>query len=484
MLSVPVAELNVLRSSVGRDPAYIEGLHPKQAAFVADASKRKAALCSRRAGKTRGIAAWLVKGLEECKNERSVYITLSRSRGRQILWDGALARMVSEYALPLRMVQRAGQLMVEHDNGSSLWIAGCDDRSQIEKFRGERYYRVAIDEAQAFPDWIDSLIQDALRPALMDLDGDLLLAGTPSPLSSGHFFEATTGVGQTRYAVHHWTILDNPFMPNGLEKYEEMRAELGEDSPTFTREYKGAWVQDLNALVYPFTHAINSWAPYQKQDPDDPNEVGMEPHGLPEGDYSFGLGIDLGFGERSTAFVLGAVRRGSGKLFILKAYTRSRMLPTSIATHVKALREKVAADTGCGLRVVVDEGALGKGYAEQMRSLGVGCEPAQKAHKRAYQEYVQGLILGGAVQMHFSECLELVEEARKLQFDPETGLEDERNRRHCSDAFLYLARTMLPKYDPEKAGPRVGSDEWVAAQARAERERVIAERGKKTGAFS
>lgn len=480
MLSVPAAELNVLRKSVGRAPAYIEGLHPKQAAFVADRAKRKAALCSRRAGKTRGIAAWLVKGLEECRGERSVYITLSRSRGRQILWDGALARMVSDYALPLRMVQRAGQLMIEHENGSSLWIAGCDDRSQIEKFRGERYYRVAIDEAQAFPDWIDSLIQDALRPALMDLDGDLLLAGTPSPLSSGHFYEATTGIGQTSYAVHHWTILDNPFMPNGLAKYEEMKLELGEDSATFTREYKGAWVQDLNALVYPFTHGTNSWSPGQL----DGAEEQAEFYGLPAGEYSFGLGIDLGFGERSTAFVLGAHRRGSGKLYLLRAYTRSRMLPTAIAAHVKALREKISSETGSGLRVVVDEGALGKGYAEQMRSLGVGCEPAQKTHKRAYQEYVQGLILGGAIQMHFGECLELVEESRKLQFDPETGMEDERNRRHCADAFLYLARAMMPRYEPEKMGPRVGTDEWLALQTREEKARVVAERGKKKGAFS
>jgi hypothetical protein len=86
--------------------------------------------------------------------------------------------------------------------------------------------------------------------------------------------------------------------------------------------------------------------------------------------------------------------------------------------------------------------------------------------------------------MHFGECLELVEEARKLQFDPETGLEDERNRRHCADAFLYLCRTMLPKYDPEKAGPKQGSEEWIAQQMRDEKARVVADRGKKKGAFA
>lgn len=470
---VPANALNALRTARGRAP-YVADLHPKQLGFVRDKSRRKAAQCSRRAGKTRGIASWLLEGLERSPGERSVYITLSRSRGRQILWDGALSRMRHEYGLPVKLVQRDGQLMVEHDNGASLWIAGCDDRSQIEKFRGEKYFRVAIDEAQAFPDWLESLISDALEPALMDLRGELVLAGTPGPLSSGFFFEATTGLRP--YSVHTWNLLDNPHLPYASEFLEERRAELGESSPTFLREYLGQWVNDLSALVYPFTLPVNSWAPYQLDGADEC----LEPYGLPAGDYSFGLGVDLGFGERSTAFVLGALRRGAGKVYLLKAYTRSRLVPTALAAHVKAIREKLEKDTGgASLRVVVDEGALGKGYAEQMRQLGVGCEPAQKTEKRSYQEYVQGLILSGAVQVHFGECLELTEECRKLQFDPETGLEDERNRRHCADAMLYLVRAMLPRYDPEQKPPREGSEEFVRMQMKAERERVIREREQK-----
>jgi hypothetical protein len=469
-LQVPVSTLNALRSASGQ-AAYLKDLHPKQSAFVRDKSRRKAAQCSRRAGKTRGIAAWMLDGLEKSPGQRSVYITLSRSRGRQILWDGALSQMRNEYDLPIKLVQRDGQLMVEHENGASLWIAGCDDRSQVEKFRGEKYYRVAIDEAQAFPEWLESLIQDALEPALLDLRGELLLAGTPGPISSGLFFEATTGLRP--YAVHKWNLLDNPHLPYAEEFLEERRAELGGESPTFQREYLGLWVQDLSALVYPITATVNSWAPGQTDGADST----IEPYGLPDGEYTFGLGIDLGFGERSTAFVLGAVRRDSGKIYILKAYTRSRMVPTALAAHVKAIREKISEETGgSGLRVVVDEGALGKGYAEQMRVLGVGCEPAQKTEKRSYQEYVQGLILSGAVQVHFGECMELVEECRKLQFDPETGLEDERNRRHAADAMLYLVRTMLPRSDPKQNEPRPGSPEAIRAEVKAERERVIRER--------
>jgi hypothetical protein len=194
---------------------------------------------------------------------------------------------------------------------------------------------------------------------------------------------------------------------------------------------------------------------------------------LPEGDYAYGLGVDLGFGERSTAFVLAAVRRGTGEVYVLKAYTRSRLIPTALAVHVQKLREKLQRETGCGLRVVVDEGALGKGYAEQMREMGVACEAAEKTQKRAFQEFVAGLIKNKGLKCNFAECQELLAETRKLQFDPETGEEDDRYTRHCSDAMLYVVRALFPRYDPKENPPPPGSPEWFRAEAKAMRDAEI-----------
>ncbi len=469
-LAVPVRWLDSLHMAAGR-PRYLEAIerNPKQLAFVQDKSKRKTARCGRRGGKTTGIAGWLYGGMLEMPGTRQVYIGLSRGLARQILWDGILLRMAKEYGLPLRETTRDGHLIITHPNGSSLWIAGCDDKREIDKFRGQAFYRVNIDEAQGFPeDVLQPLVEDAIEPALADYDGQLALTGTPSPIDVGFFHAATTGISPGWSHDHHWDIRDNPlFADRAEEVLADTRARNGWDEkhPTYQREWLGQWVHDAGALVYPITQE-NSWAPAND----------AHPYGLPPGEYTYGLGIDLGFGERSTAFVLVAYRRGTGEIYILRAYTRSRLIPTALAVHVQSIRERVARETGgSGLRVVVDEGALGKGYAEQMRSMGVGCEAAEKTEKRAYQEYVAGIIRSKGLKCNFSECQELLAETRKLQFDPETGKEDERYTRHCADGMLYIVRSLFPRYDPQEKEPDFGSPEWHKAQAKALRDEHIAE---------
>ena len=469
-IQVPARWLEELHRKAGLPHPLIAGLHPKQRGFVTDKRSRKAYRAGRRSGKSHGLGAWFIEGMEETPGERSVYVALSRSKARQILWDGALERMRKAYDLPIKLSTNDGQLMIRHRNGSSLWLVGCKDKGQAEKLRGERFKRAAVDEAQAFPDWLEYLVEDCLDPATMDLQGSITLTGTPSALAVGYFYEVTTGI-RPGWGLHHSTVLDNTSMPHAKDWLDAKRAQLGwtETHPTYLREWLGEWVDDPGALVYPILHD-NSWAP---------NKDGSHPYGLPDGEYAYGLGIDLGFGERSTAFVMAAVRRGTGEIYILKAYTRSRLIPTALAVHVQALREKVARETGSGLRVVVDEGALGKGYAEQMRTMGVACEAAEKTQKRAFQEFVGGIIKSLALKVDFGTCQELLSETRKLQFDPETGEEDDRYQRHCADALLYIVRAMFPRYDPQENEPEFGTPEWHRAQMAAERARVIKESEKR-----
>lgn len=445
---------------------FLDALGPQQGRFVTDKSKRKVARCGRRAGKSYGLAAWFLDGMEATPGSRSLYVTLTRPKARQIMWDNAFQRLRREFKLPIKLATRDGQLMVEHENGSSLWLAGCDNKSEIDKFRGEPFRRAAIDEAQAFPEYLDELVEDAIEPALMDLQGELALTGTPAPALAGYFYNASSGL-TPGYTSHHWTVLDNPFLPHARQFLKELceRNRWGEDNPTLRREWYGEWVEDLEALIYPFTYEGNAWTP-----------EGERPYGLPVGDYTFGLGVDLGFSEQSTAFCLVAKRLGTGEIYILSSYTRSRLIPTALAAHVQAVREKVRVATGQGLQVIVDEGALGRGYAEQMRVMGVHCEPAQKSEKRSYQEFVGGLVRMGSAKVDYGACRELIDEARKLQFDAETGLEDERYRRHCCDAMLYIIRHLVPRYDPELNPPAPGSREAIEAELKEHKKSLIRQR--------
>ena len=472
VVSVPRNFLRALRRGTAAVRSYADDNHEKQRRFVTDQSKRLAAQGGRRGGKSHGLARRLLRAGEKHPGETSVYVTLTLGKARQILWDDCLARMNVTQGLGLRIAQQQ-MLFIHQPNGSRIWLVGVDDKAQVEKIRGGKYSEVVIDEAMAMPEYLRTLVLDAVEPALMDMRGACVLAGSPSALMAGYFFEVTTGANPEikQWPTHQFNVLDNPYILHGKEWLAEKLAnDFGgnPEHPTFLREYMGQWVEDIGALVYPFTWETNSWTP----DSDGP-------YGLPPGDYTFGLAIDLGYGENSTAFVLGAKRTDTGKAYILKAYTESRWTALKVAAHVKGLREKHFVLTGKGMRVVVDEGGLGKGWSDQMNELGIGCEAAAKSEKRAYQDYAQGLIESGIVKVHFAQCRPLIDEARKLQFDAETGKEDERYLNHACDAFLYLARALFPRYAPEREPHRHGSEAWAAAEVKKERQQRIDEREKR-----
>jgi hypothetical protein len=464
-----------LRRRAGASAAHShEDAHPKQRAFIMDERRRVACLGGRRGGKSHALARRLLRAGQKHPGSTSVYITLTRGKARQILWDDCLAELNGRQGLGLRIVHQDSLLYIYQPNGSRIWLVGVDDKAQVEKIRGGKYAEVVIDEAMAMPDYLRELVLDSTEPALMDLQGACVLAGTPCAQMAGYFFEVTTGANpQTvQWPTHHMTMRDNPYLAHA-EEY--LASKLAQDygnnpeNPSFRREYLGEWVEDIGALVYPFTWERNSWTP-----------SGEGPYGLPPGEYSYGLAIDLGYGENSTAFVFGAKRKDAGQVYILRAYTESRWRPTQIAAHVKNLKEKLLAVTGgSSLRVIIDEGGLGKGYSDQMNELGVGSEAAEKSNKRAYQDYVQGLIESSSVKVHFGECRPLIDEARKLQFDAETGKEDERYLNHACDAFLYLTRSFFPLYRPEKMPPVPGSAEAIALEMKKERQSKIDEREKR-----
>jgi len=432
--------------------ALLDGLHPKQAAFVRDDSRQKAALCSRRAGKSWGIGAWLLAGGFEDPGGLSVYIARSKGDARLILWPDVLETMNATHKLGLRLREIDNQLMVELPNRHRIWLAGCKDQSEIGKFRGKKYKRACVDEAQELP-FLRELITASLQPALIDKRGALCVTGTPSPIPAGFFYSATTGDGGGLWPTHHWTILDNPHIPHASEEIASMMATYGwdETNPTYQREWLGRWVRDEGALVYPYEGGKNAM-----------NEE------LPPGDYIYALGIDVGV-VNSTAFVVAACRKGHPEVYILEAWKRTGLIPSAVAAHVERLRKQY----GIGM-VVVDEDGLGRGYAEEMRqSYGIGCQPAEKLRKRAFQELVAGDMKAGMVRINPTTARDLVDEIQILQWAADHAAEDPRFENHAADAFLYVVRALRPWYRPELEPPKPGTPEHYEAERK--RERALAQ---------
>jgi hypothetical protein len=415
------------------------GLHPKQRAFVEDKSRRKTALCSRRAGKSWGIAADLLSGAFADPGGLSVYIAKSKGDARMILWPDVLEKMDQEYKLGLWLREVDNQLMVELPNRHRIWLAGCKDISEIEKFRGKKYRKAVVDEAQRIA-FLQELISAVLQPALIDKRGELILAGTPSPIPAGMFYEKTTGDGSPKWPTYEWTILDNPHIPHAADELRLMREEYGwnEGHPTYQREWLGRWVRDEGSLIYPYNGMLNTFRE------------------LPQGDgWQYAIGVDLGYAS-STAWVVACCRRGHPEVYVVEVEKREGLIPSAVAAHCERFAKAYQ-----GALLVVDAGGLGVGYVEEMRqSYGVGAQPAEKKNKRAYQELVAGDLLSGVVRLDPWKCRPLIDEIQILQWLPDKSEEDDRFENHAADAFLYAVRALRPYYRPEFEGPKEGTPEW------------------------
>ena len=432
-----------------------------QAEFYNDSAYKRAACCSRRSGKTEGIAAWLFQGAELAPGELSVYVTINgRANARRIV-GATFERLDRRHNLGLgrngKVVQEVdGQLIVRHPNGHQIWLAGCKDKSEIDKFRGTFYQRAVIDEAQAFPDAVISeLVKDAIEPALLDLKGQIALIGTPAPLPTGYFYEACEGENSS-WSHYHWTVLDNPYIPHAAEWLENKRREerISEKDPTYIREWLGLWHRDEEALVYFYQATLNAW----RGGP------------LPGGPYRYMLAVDLG-DDDGTAFVLTANERGSPDVYVVRAWRRSGMNTAARAAMILKLQREFNIS-----RTFIDTGGLGKAiWRDLVEIYGVPCEAAEKSEKRAAIENVRGALRAGTLKIVPSDCADLVGEMSVLPWN------DKRNDHHedfaddCCDALLYSYRAHYVTYRPQELLPEPGTREALNLQG-VEDKRKLAEK--------
>ncbi len=414
---------------------FLEDMFPAQRAFFLDPSKRKAALCSRRAGKTFGVACWLYEGGRDCPKGLSVYICLSRNNARLILWATLIA-INDRYKLNLWFRTMDNQLIVQLPNGHKIWLAGCKDSAEIDKFRGVKIRRAAIDEAASFGEYLRELVFDVLDPALLDYDGEMCLIGTPGLIPAGLFFEITTGQGYGndaagKWSTHSWTVLDNPHIPHAESWLANKRKEngWGENHPRYLREWLGQWVNDDGARCYPCDAARNYFYTL-------PVEA--------ESKWIYALGVDVGY-EDSTAFVVGAYRRGLPNIYIIRAEKHEHLIPSSVAARIQVFQERYGIS-----HVVLDSGGIGKAYAEEAsQRYGIYIEAAEKTKKRAFMELMKGELLSGTIRVQPRDCECLINEWAALVWDEKHEKPDPRFEDHASDAALYLWRALVPYYRPQ-----------------------------------
>jgi hypothetical protein len=430
----------------------------KQLDFISDPSRFKTAVCSRRAGKTEGIAADLI---DTCLNEDNVevlYTTLTSRGARTIIWN-KIKHILEDHKIDCKTDDT--RLEVTFKNRSIIHLGGAKDETEIEKYRGWKLKKAYIDEAQAFRPYLKYFIEDILMPSLRDLRGSLSLTGTPGPVPAGPFFEIANN---KKWNHHHWTAFDNPHMKDLEQTLAEEREVKGidENDPGYIRETYGRWIEDFNSLVFKFSPGKNLWLT------------------LPERKMDYIFGIDIGYVDSDAIAVLG-YSYADRNVYLIEERIQNKQDITALVEQIKVLQAKYSP-----VKMVMDAGALGKKIqAEIVDRHGLFIEAAEKTRKLEFIELLNDDLRNGRFKAfggsRFQQDSTLVQWDRSSYNKPKIS---DIYHSDITDAVLYGWRECRHYFaKPEQQGPKPGTPEFfkmMDAKLEAEEE----EKFKKAGQIS
>jgi len=376
-----IAELNKRRLETEKPSfSFYNFAFDKQIEFFKDSGPRfRTAVCSRRAGKTVGVAADLIDTCLTESNVTCLYITITKDNVRRIIWAD-IQKIIEDYKIPCRMNNLL--MEIKFPNGSRIITGGSKDKSEIEKFRGLKLKKVYIDEVQSMRDHIRTLIDDIIIPALRDLRGSIYLIGTPGPVKAGAFFDYSHN--QEWHNIK-WTAFDNPHMHNpekGLDLEETLREErklrgIDENDASYQRETYGAWIEDTDSLVIKYNEAINDY------------------DHLPPSDLLYIMGVDIGFNDSDALAVL-AYSMKTNEVYLVEEVEKNKQDITELAHEIKRLQAKYKP-----VKMVMDAGALGKKIQEELRLRHqLAIDAADKNRKFEYLEFMNADLRKGVLKAH------------------------------------------------------------------------------------
>ncbi len=425
-------------------------LFDKQLKFVEDPRPFKVAVCSRRSGKTVACAAHLIDTALKDPGVICLYITLSRNNAKKLIWR-EIQKINRDYNL--LGLEDQTELSITFPNGSAVYCSGAKDASEIEKFRGLALKLCYIDECQSFRAYLQELIDDVISPALMDYAGTLCLIGTPGPIPSGYFYECAEK--SDAWSKHAWTFFDNPFIAiksktthQALLDRELKRRGVKMEDPSIQREWFGRWVLDSDSL----------WIHYKAE----LNHFTELPVIIPQ-KWTYAMGIDLGF-EDADALAVVAWSDTSPVTYLVEESVIRKQGLTELVTEVQRLQKKYDI-----VKMVIDEGGLGKKLAEEMRRRHqLPVVAADKVRKQENVAFLNDALRTGRFKAksgsYFAQDSMLVEIDRAKSTPDKIKLSDKYHS-DIIDAVLYIFKESPGYcYQEEAKKAAYGTKAWADAQ--------------------
>ena len=435
-----------------RRDAPVNGLFPPQKAAATSASRFKAIRTPRRAGKSTTILSRFLQLGMKYPRSRMPYIMLTRGQAKDVAWP-VLKELDERYDVNCKFNET--ELYATFPNKSIISLYGADKAGWMPRMRGQKNRAAAVDESQDFSIQLEDLVYQVLRPTVLDLQGEIYLAGTPGLFRAGLFYHVTMQTGKyPGWETFNWSTADNPAVSKEyLSEIDQIKADHhGIDImtlPWVRREYFGEWVEDEQNSVYFFDPARNgAFTAFNKKDHPEAKYVG---------------GIDLGFDD-GMAMVVGAYLPHDESFTVLESIRLVKTPLDEMVRMVKSYEEEYP-----GIRFVCDP-ARKQLMVELQQRADVYIEVAEKQEKRDWIDVVNRDLLSGKFKIVFPEQSQLAEEMRRLKWlmrpsgkrEEHPGMPND-----CCDAALYAYRRSWHfRATPETKRPTPGSKEFYTEEAR------------------
>lgn len=348
----------------------------------------------------------------------------------------------------LGLIFTESNLTVTHPNGARLQLFGADMKNFIRRLKGIKTPGVAIDEAQDFGGHLESLVDDVITPTLTDYkDSWLAIVGTPGPVPLGYFYQITYEC-KYGFSVHNWTLLDNPYLPQAQSFLTEIKAkrQWDDDNPTLRREWLNEWVIDKESLLVKYHVEKNHY------------------DHLPHAKWTYILGADIGFRD-SDALAVIAWSVSSPDIYLVEEVITSTQDITALSEQIESLSRKYPIS-----KMVMDEGALGKKVAEELRRRKhLPIHPADKMRKMENIAFLNDYLRLGRFKARADS--RFAQDSYKVQIDWEKTTPDKtvvKSSFHSDiiDAVLYAFRESPAfTFRAEPVLPKYGTKEWAEREA-------------------
>lgn len=339
-----------------------------------------------------------------------------------------LRRTLPDLALPGAIMDRAKSWLIPRGvhwndvgkvfrfpSGARLQFGFCETDNDVFRYQGAEFHRISIDEVTQWREKPYRYLMSRTRRSRAD-DIPLAMRSAGNPGGIGHkwvkarFVDKRTRVGVFVPAK----LSDNPHL--NVEEYSRTLDLLDETTRSQLRD--GLWIDDGEGQVYKYNSERNAV------------------HELPETDgWRTVLSVDLGSSEikPTTAFAIIRWHEHAPVTYVIRCWAEPGLTPTTIGERCKQVME-LYPDT----RVSMDVGALGSGYAKEIRQrFSVPVEAAEKKDKLGFRKLLNGALERSEVKLLAPECTMLIDELDELTWN-ELGTDNEPGQaNHCSDALLY-----------------------------------------------